>query len=79
VADTGIGIAEEDPPKLFQPFTQLEGASTKRHQGTGLGLALTKKFVELHGGSITVASNGAGQGTTFTVRLPLAPTGEPST
>jgi len=72
VADTGIGIKAEDIPRLFQPFTQLEAASTKQYQGTGLGLALTKKLVELHGGTIAVGSEGAGKGTTFTVRLPLA-------
>lgn len=76
VADTGIGIAAEDLPKLFRVFTQLEAPSAKRHQGTGLGLALTKKFVELHGGTIEVSSDGPGQGTTFIIRLPMAPPGE---
>jgi PAS domain S-box-containing protein len=72
VTDTGIGIKTEDTPRLFQPFTQLEAASTKQYQGTGLGLALTKKLVELHGGTIAVSSEGVGKGTTFSVRLPLA-------
>lgn len=72
VADTGIGIKAEDLAKLFQPFTQLEPPSTKRYQGTGLGLALTKRLVELHGGTIVVSSEGPGRGTTFTVRLPVA-------
>jgi PAS domain S-box-containing protein len=72
VSDTGIGIKAEDLPRLFQPFTQLEAASTKRYQGTGLGLALTKKLVELHGGTIAVSSEGSGRGTIFSVRLPLA-------
>ena len=71
VQDTGIGIKPEDLPKLFQPFSQLEAAYTKRHQGTGLGLALTRRLVELHGGLIWAASPGEGQGSTFTVLLPF--------
>ena len=71
VSDTGIGIKSEDLGKLFQIFTQLEPALTKQFQGTGLGLALTKQLVELHGGSIWAASEGEGRGSTFTVRLPL--------
>jgi signal transduction histidine kinase len=71
VSDTGIGIKSEDLAKLFQTFTQLEPALTKQFQGTGLGLALTKQLVELHGGSIWAASEGEGRGSTFTVRLPL--------
>jgi len=73
VADTGIGIKPEEFPNLFQSFTQLESALAKGHQGTGLGLALTKRLVELHGGQIEAASRGEGQGSTFTVRLPLTP------
>jgi len=71
VSDTGIGIKTEDLPKLFQPFTQLDASLTRKHQGTGLGLALTKKLVELHGGTIQAESGGLGQGSTFTVTLPL--------
>lgn len=73
VADTGIGIAAEDLPRLFTRFTQLEMETTKRFQGAGLGLALTKQLVELHGGTIAVASAGPNRGSTFTVRLPLVP------
>lgn len=73
VQDTGIGIKAEDLPKLFQPFTQLESPMTKQNQGTGLGLALTKHLVELHGGQIAAASEGEGLGSTFTVCLPLPP------
>jgi len=73
VADTGIGIKAEDLPKLFQPFTQLESPVTMRNQGTGLGLALTKHLVELHGGQIVAASEGEGRGSTFTVCLPTPP------
>jgi signal transduction histidine kinase len=75
VQDTGIGIKPEDLPRLFQPFTQLEPVYAKRYQGTGLGLALTKRLVELHGGTIRAESEGEGRGSTFTVRLPLAPPG----
>lgn len=72
VSDTGIGIRHEDLAKLFQPFTQLEPALTKQFQGTGLGLALTKQLVELHGGSIWAVSEGMGRGSTFIIRLPLS-------
>ncbi|MBI3988137.1 MAG: hypothetical protein HY347_00825 [candidate division NC10 bacterium] len=75
VQDTGIGIRAEDLGQLFQPFAQLEEVYSKRYQGTGLGLALTKWLVELHGGTIWAESQGEGQGSTFTVRLPLAPSG----
>jgi signal transduction histidine kinase len=76
VADTGVGIRPEDLPRLFKEFTQLETTAAQAHEGTGLGLALTKRLVELHGGTITAASDGEGQGSTFTVRLPFGgPTG----
>jgi signal transduction histidine kinase len=71
VADTGIGIKPDDLPKLFQLFTQLEQTLTKSAQGTGLGLALTKHLVELHGGTIWAESAGEGRGSTFTIWLPL--------
>jgi PAS domain S-box-containing protein len=71
VIDTGIGILAEDLLRLFQPFTQLDDPMRKRHTGTGLGLALSKRLVELHGGTIAVASEGEGKGCTFSVRLPL--------
>jgi len=72
VADTGIGIKPDDLSKLFQRFTQLKHMTTKQHQGIGLGLALTKQLVELHGGTIRVHSDGEGRGSIFTVCLPLA-------
>ncbi len=73
VADTGIGIKAEDFGRLFHEFTQLDSSMAKRHQGTGLGLALTKRLVELHGGWIQAESPGEGQGSTFTVTLPQRP------
>lgn len=70
VRDTGIGIKAEDLSRLFQPFQQLEEAATKRYSGTGLGLYLTKKLIELHSGTIRVEST-FGEGSRFTVTLPL--------
>lgn len=69
VEDTGIGIAEAEIPLLFEKFKQLENFRERTHGGTGLGLALTKKLVELHGGSIEVES-ALGEGAVFTVYLP---------
>jgi len=73
VEDTGVGIAADDLPRLFRKFEQLDAGTAKTHQGTGLGLALTRQLVELHGGTITAQSPGRGHGSTFTVRLPLGP------
>ena len=70
VTDSGLGISREDLPKLFVEFQQLDSGATRRHGGTGLGLALTKKIVEFLGGSIEVSS-ARQQGSTFTVYLPL--------
>ncbi|MEW6714647.1 MAG: ATP-binding protein [Nitrospirota bacterium] len=70
VEDTGIGVKDEDIPKLFSEFTQLESAYTKNHEGTGLGLALTKRLVELHGGKIWVESE-SGKGSRFTFVIPV--------
>jgi PAS domain S-box-containing protein len=69
VMDTGIGIATENISKLFQPFVQLDGALNRQYEGTGLGLALVKRLVELHGGRVGVRSE-VGQGSCFTVDLP---------
>ncbi len=71
VTDTGIGIKPDDLSRLFQEFVRLDTAIAQRAEGTGLGLALTKKLVELHGGEISAASEGEDRGSTFTVRLPL--------
>ena len=69
VADTGIGIAQEDMPKLFQEFSQVDSSASRQAQGTGLGLALSKKLVELHGGTIGAESL-PGRGSTFWFILP---------
>lgn len=69
VSDTGIGIRQEDLERLFSAFTQLEDAKTKRYEGTGLGLTITKHLANLLGGSITVESR-FGEGTAFTFRIP---------
>ena len=69
VADTGIGIAPEFLPQLFEPFTQADATHTRQHSGTGLGLALSQRFCQLMGGAITVVS-APNVGSTFTVRLP---------
>jgi PAS domain S-box-containing protein len=70
VADSGIGVLEADIPKLFQAFTQLESVYTKGFEGTGLGLALTRQLVELHGGRVWVKSE-FGKGSRFSFTLPL--------
>ncbi len=72
MTDTGIGIKAADIPRLFKEFVQLEASATKQHEGTGLGLALTRRLVELHGGRIRATSPGEGRGSTFTVLLPFA-------
>ncbi len=69
VWDTGIGIAEVDMPELFKPFVQLDSRLARHHEGTGLGLALVRHMVDLHGGSVGVESR-VGAGTKFTVALP---------
>ena len=70
VKDTGIGIAPEDQAAVFEEFKQVGRDYTRKAEGTGLGLALTKRFVELHGGEIHLASS-LGKGSTFTVTLPI--------
>ena len=74
VSDTGIGINPTFLPHIFDRFRQADGTSTRKHGGLGLGLAIVRHLVELHGGTITAHSSGEGQGATFSVRLPLAST-----
>jgi len=69
VTDTGVGIAPEDIPRIFQEFHQADGSTRRRHGGAGLGLAISKRFVELHGGRIWVESQ-VGRGSTFCFSLP---------
>jgi len=72
VSDSGRGIAPDHLPHVFERFGQDEGGSTRRHGRLGLGLAIVKHLTELHGGSVTVQSEGEGLGSSFTLRLPLA-------
>lgn len=73
VQDTGQGISAAFLPCVFDRFRQAESASTRNYGGLGLGLAIVRYLVELHGGTVHAASAGAGQGATFTVRLPQSP------
>jgi signal transduction histidine kinase/ActR/RegA family two-component response regulator len=75
VVDSGQGIHPDFLPHVFERFRQADGATTRRHTGLGLGLAIVRQLVELHGGTVHAASKGVGRGATFTVRLPIS-TGE---
>ncbi len=77
VSDTGEGIAPEHMPRLFQRFGQADSSSTRRHTGLGIGLALVRHLVDLHGGTVKAHSAGPGLGATFMVTLPLAAVLEP--
>ncbi|WP_370572870.1 sensor histidine kinase, partial [Methanomethylovorans sp.] len=70
VRDTGIGINTEDQKKLFSAFTQLDSTYSRKYQGSGLGLVLVKKFVEIHGGRVWVESE-SGKGSNFIFEIPL--------
>jgi signal transduction histidine kinase/CheY-like chemotaxis protein len=72
VTDTGPGIAADFLDSVFEPFRQADASTTRAHGGLGLGLAIVKHLVEAHAGTVRAESDGAGRGSTFTVRLPMA-------
>jgi signal transduction histidine kinase/DNA-binding response OmpR family regulator len=76
IRDTGVGITAEMMPRLFDMFAQADAATDRTRHGLGIGLALARNLVRLHHGTISVASEGAGKGSEFTVRLPLSQTGQ---
>lgn len=78
VTDTGIGMSEDQIEKIFQAFTQADSSTTRKYGGSGLGLVITKRFIEMMGGTIHVESE-YGQGCTFTIRLPSKVTSKSST
>ncbi len=75
VSDTGIGIKAADMERVFAPFEQVDSSLSRAHQGTGLGLSLCRRFVEMHGGKIWVESAGEGCGSTFRFTLPAVQDG----
>jgi signal transduction histidine kinase len=77
VADTGIGLTAEEESRIFGVFEQVDGSYRRRQPGTGLGLALTRRLVELHGGQIWVSSEGRGHGSVFSFAIPLRGPGQP--
>jgi PAS domain S-box-containing protein len=78
VSDTGAGISPDFLPHVFDRFRQADMGTTRRHGGMGLGLAIVRHLVELHGGTVRAESAGEGQGSTFTVLLPVAPVYQPA-
>ena len=70
VEDTGIGLGPKYLERIFDPFEQVEASTTRKYQGTGLGLSLTKRLVELHGGMLWAESEGERKGSTFSFMIP---------
>jgi PAS domain S-box-containing protein len=79
VSDNGVGIAADALPHVFELFHQEDGSTTRAHGGLGLGLALVKSLVDMHGGFVSARSDGKGRGASFTVHLPLATLGSADT
>jgi signal transduction histidine kinase len=79
VRDTGIGLAPEELPVVFDMFMQVDRSTNRSQGGLGIGLTLVKNLIELHGGTIMASSSGRGQGSEFTVRLPINPAAPPAT
>ena len=73
IDDSGIGIKNEDLKRIFDPFEQADSSLSRRFQGTGLGLSLTRSMVELHGGKIWAESEGEGKGAEFFFLVPTMP------
>ena len=71
ISDTGVGISKDLLPRVFEMFTQAESATERHHGGLGIGLALARRLVEMHGGEIAAHSDGPGQGSTFTITMPV--------
>jgi PAS domain S-box-containing protein len=76
VEDTGVGISRDFLPHVFERFRQGDSSNTRSHGGLGLGLAVVRHLIEMHGGTVTAESGGTGQGSTFVVRIPLHQGGE---
>ncbi|MDY7037641.1 MAG: ATP-binding protein, partial [Thermodesulfobacteriota bacterium] len=71
VTDNGIGLNREDLGRIFNPFEQVENSMSRKYQGTGLGLSLTRNLVKIHGGRIWAESEGEGKGSTFHFMIPV--------
>jgi signal transduction histidine kinase len=71
VQDSGIGIKGEDLQRIFNPFEQVESSASRKYQGSGLGLSLARRLVELHGGKIWAESEGEGKGSNFILLMPI--------